>query len=294
MCIEVTKEKSNKMMKNVIFSDDEILSLRYYVGIHQDYKCPNATKRLYEVKSPYNTLNCLMYDGIFNEAQRIAEGKRLDIVLLDEVREIRKIYQNLFSMAYRSVNANEKLTVHRTERKYTIDYISKVGATISYTSTSRNNIAGNAFKKKTGLVLVDFELSEGIPYIDVNKILGNNIRYAKQKEILLPPFLAVKAEEVELSHEELKYRDINEQPPVGKYKIIPKGIVLNDVITKDRMLICQDELYDKKNISMVKQIMQKLIQKQHITENEKQVYISWKSNFREIIKYDMHERIEGV
>lgn len=271
-----------------MLSTKEIDAIRFYQGDvrKRDEKgkiLENTTNDgIYGIHSAYRTINCLMFDGVENEKERIKEKNgALAPELFREIDKVIEIYCDIFRAMCKCVaESKSKITklVYRTERSVSVEELKK-GYTVSFTSTSKENKPEDFLKKKSGLVLMNIVIPPDIPYLDFEQILGDEYQYRQQKEVLLPPYLKIELEEMELSEEEKAYRDVDGKPPKAKYLVLIKGF-RNKSEEKDN--ITREPLKQECNIRAA-EILEKLINQQPLTNQEKEIYCSWKRDVREII-----------
>ena len=271
----------------------EIDAIRFYQGDVRK-RIGSASFSKYEreagffgIPKAYKTMNCLMFEGIDNEKERIAEGTAsLNPQVFQEIERVMDVYYDIFRAMCKSAKAGDGgkkvRTLYRTDRGISIEEMKKQGRTISFTSTSKDNCPKEYFQKKKKLTLLEIVMPPEIPCLDFEKILGSAYRFADQKEILLPPLLRAHFSEAKLTKEEKEYRAADGLPPQGKYKVVLENIILlgqqRTVEEHDAKL--QDLKRDKEKMA---NILEKLIRKDELTEEEIKEYCAWKESFREII-----------
>lgn len=236
----------------------------------------------YGTPSAYRTINCLMFDGTGNEEERIKEkaGKLIPELFgeIDKVIEVYcDIYRAMCKMGSESADGKKKL-VYRTERGVSVEAL-KMGYTVSFTSTSKEDKPEDFLKKKTGLTLLNFVVPPGIPYLDFQKVLGKEYQFENQKEILLPPFLEIELAELELTEAEREYRDADNQPPQAKYLVQVKGVSEQNPEAETEI---RNPLTAERNQKSV-EVLGKLVKKEALTQDEKEAYCLWKRDVRAII-----------
>lgn len=271
------------------YSIDQIKSLRFYQGNTDLCDKNEPLKEFYSTPQAYRTVNALMYPGIKNEKTRVlAEKKKLSPHLLYDILEVVKVYENIFSLMKDSMcpecsSETNYLTTYRTERRNALDFLSG-GSTVSLTSTSKIRDMGEYFKKKEGLVLLEFKIPMNVPYVDVNEVLGTKHSFSEQQEILLPPFLKIKMLPKVLTEVEQTYRDVNGNPPVGKYEIIVSGEAIEDLVDPQYEKSLKLYLTDKGHVGNAIKLLENLNACREITEEEITNYIRWKKCFCNLIK----------
>lgn len=285
-----------------MFTLKEIDAIRYYQG---DIRKRNKERQIvkdemeegfFGTPSAYRTMNCLMFDGIINEENRISEGNgKIIPELLLEVEKIIEVFCDIYRAMCKYVSEfgnNEKMLTYRTDRKVSVEEMKK-GYTVSFVSTSRNDMPEEFLQRKTGLVLLNFVFSQKIPHLDFRRILKEDYLFKEQDEVLLPPFLKIELERVELTEREKQYCDINGQPPCAKYLVEVKGIrswYLGSMGQKRKALTLECKQRSA-------EILKKMVNKEIVTEEEKKEYCLWKKEIQGIVwkrfKIIEQEYLEG-
>lgn len=150
------------------------------------------TTPFYAAKSAYHILNILLYPGIDNEISRICyEKKSLPLYLLSHTEELFAVYRTVFTAMCKYQHMHEGRESFRVFRKDRVQDVEMVEHRSSYafTSCSLRNEGEEYFLKKNGILLLKYELSDSVPYIVMNDVLGEN-PYQHQEEVLLPPFMS--------------------------------------------------------------------------------------------------------
>ena len=269
-----------------MLTNKEIDAIRFYEGDTRkrdengQISDNERQEGFYGTPSAYRTINCLMFEGIGNEEERIKEknGKLIPELFgeIDKVIEVYcDIYRAMCKMGSESADGKKKF-VYRTERGVSVEALKK-GYTVSFTSTSKEDKPEDFLKKKTGLTLLNFVIPPGIPYLDFQKVLGKEYKFEKQKEILLPPFLEIELAELELTEAEKEYRDADNQPPQAKYLVLVKGVREHNPEAKTG-----EPLTAERNQKSV-ELLRKLVKQEALTQDEKEEYCLWKRDVRVII-----------
>lgn len=121
----------------------------------------------------------------------------------------------------------------------------------SFVSTSKKSY-DTEFAEKDGIVLLEIQLNNHIPYLDLEKVLGDEYKNYWEREVLLSPFLSIDIEKIELEYEERKIKDMNGKIPVGKYRIVPKELVdfSKSNILKDSKEEIREKIIQGKDIAI--------------------------------------------
>lgn len=186
-------------------TDSQISAVKYYIGDVQ------GNDPFWSDGKAYLVLNSLFYPDITTEQARIAEGKKLNPIILEDPKRLLYVLSNLLSACEMGRSAPAK-TTYRVER-YS-DYLinQQAGKTISFTSTSTAGFL-NAYRDRKGIALMKFHIPEGTPCIPVENALDSYVKPDEQ-EILLPPWLQLRFMECELSPNERNITDSDGKPPL--------------------------------------------------------------------------------
>lgn len=172
----------------------------------------------------YQTLNALLFPGISNERARIfKENRQLNPVYVQRLEETLEVYCDIFrSMCWGREDRPEELVVRRVERMDSVELLKK-GRTISFVSASKAPYS-SSFSQKDGVALMEIHIKPDMPYVDFQKALGEEYARRDEKEVLLPPFVEISMEKVEMNKAEKKaVRDLKGSRPEEKYKVETKG-----------------------------------------------------------------------
>ena len=271
----------------------EIDAIRFYQGDIRK-RTGDASFSEYEqetgffgIPGAYRTMNCLMFDGIENEKERIAEGTTdLNPQVFLEIEKVVGVFCDIFRAMCKSTKTREDnsimQTLYRTDRGVSVREMKEQRRTISFTSTSKVDCPKEYFKKKKNLTLLEIIVPPDIPCLDFEKILGNDYYFADQKEILLPPFVHASIFEVKLTKEEEAYRDEDDLSPQGKFIIVLENIALPDQIKTTQECAAELLVLKEKKVKMA-YFLEKMTRKEELTEQEIEEYSAWKREFKKII-----------
>lgn len=274
-------------MSEPVYTLEDKKRLKFYQG---DTACEKdeLLKEFYSVPKAYLVMNSLMYDGIENERIRIEkEGKFLNSKLFYDIEEIIEVYISIFNLmkyCYELRESTDEVITYRLDRKYSLECFQK-GSLVSFTSTSKNSDYDKEyFRKKDGLVIFNFRISSEIPYIDINEILGKDTRFSEQNEILLPPFLSIKMKELVLNEKEKIYRDVNHNPPIGKYEITLENNIERNESDGKTVQELRNYLVDIENIKNAVDVIDRITSHKNIDETGIEKYVEWKKCFKGLIR----------
>lgn len=263
-------------------------SLRFYQGSIDEYEITTEKERqkytssFYTTKGAYNVLNMLLCPGMSSEYARIVEEKKnISIMIVQQVEEIFQIYKDIFEIMCEDWrNGRNSQYVYRIDRMQSREML-EAGYTFGFTSCSLNEESGvkdEQLRKKSGLLLLEWMIPAGTPYVLINEILGSN-RFAYQNELLLPPFVSFKKKkELPFTKKELEYRDANGKPPKAKYCLEITGMDLGLVEDKDKNFLRKDE------IDFAVYVLEKLGSDKCISDKEREQYGEWKCRLQSSVK----------
>lgn len=272
-----------------MLTEKERASIRFYQGDirkrAEDGTLSDGASEVgfYGIPSAYKTMNCLMFDGIDNEKERIAEGNTvLNPQVYLEIERVVDVFCDIFRAMCKCRSNTQRQIVYRTERGISVQEMKRLGQTISFTSTSKERNPKKYFRKKKSLTLLELIVPAGTPYLDFEETLGDDNYYSDQKEILLPPFLESVLYEGELTAEETSYRDADGQPPQGRYIAVLGALRLyaQNETNRNGAPELGNLIREKKKMAG---FLSRLNAKEELSQREIQAYCTWKREFREII-----------
>ncbi len=187
------------------YTEKEIQAVRYYIGDVQNF----PEDGFWNDPKAYCLLNALFFPALFSENARIQEGKILNPEILADIPRLTEFFKNLFS-AFRK--SEQSYFTYRVERYSDFMMMKQNHRTISFTSTSKAGFL-KAYQDRKGIALLKFQIPENTPCIDMQKFFQN---YAKpeEAEVLLPPWLKLQFEDLELTDSEKQILDADGNPPV--------------------------------------------------------------------------------
>ena len=263
-------------------------SLRLYQGSINEYEMNTVEdskkymSSFYAKKSAYNVLNMLLCPGVDSEYTRIVlEKKRIPFGILEDIEEILCIYEDIFAvMCEERQKGTKNQYVYRVDRMQSMEMLT-AGYTFGFTSCSSNQESGTEdaqLRKKDGILLLEWKVPSGVPYVLMNNVLGRNA-FCYQNELLIPPFTTFRNNgRIPLTMKEMEYQDINGQPPKAKYQLEVTGMNLEH----DREDI--KVISEKNEIGFVIGVLEKMERGIDISEEEKKKYSIWKTRLQSVVK----------
>lgn len=238
---------------------------------------------LWSDKTAYRTLNALLFDGYENEKERIfKEGNKLNPVFVRRLKDTIKIYTGIFKlMCMEKQKKVSSFRARRVDRKNSLNAYEK-GCTQSFVSCSKGGY-GTQFANKNQVILLEVEVSGESPYIDFQqKLTEDEYIYYNEQEILFPPFLPLKIEELALTKGEKKMiKDMHNNPPVGKYLIQPGSFPdYREIIKSSKEELYQRILQGKEEASLC-------LERMNAGDwcSDYRIYENWKKDFQDYILF---------
>lgn len=263
-------------------------SLRFYQGSIHEYEVLTEKERqkytssFYIQKEAYNVLNMLLCPGMNSEYARIVqEKKKLPITILQWTEEILHIYEDIFEIMCEFWKKGTKSQyAYRIDRMQSMEML-EAGYTFGFTSCSLNKESGakdKHLRKKAGLLLLEWSIPTGIPYVLLNEVLGRN-EFDYQNELLIPPFATFQNKgELPFTKKELRYQDANEEPPKAKYHLEITGMDLSSGENSGKNILGEQEC------DFALGILKKLQTDIPVSEEEKERYCTWKCMLQSKVK----------
>ncbi len=247
-----------------MFTKEEIRAVRYYIGDVRNL----PEDGFWNDPKAYCLLNALFFPGIATETARLAEGKILNLRILEDVPRLSTLFRNLFSV-FRKSAAEQEYSVCRVERFSDYLMMQSAGKTVSFTSTSKNGFLP-AYQDRCGIALLRFAIPPGTPCIDMQKFFSHYAKSA-EAEILLPPGLPLQFEKRELSAQEQTILDADGKPP----RISCLVRVSPEILIPEK---CQNSDAPEGNLAGIR-IIQALNSRRLPDAGDVENYSRWKQNF---------------
>lgn len=236
---------------------------------------------LYRDAEIYRTINALMFPGIHNEKERIiTEGHILNPNAIIELKTLLNIFSRL-ALAARMRCDNSTIFSRRIDRVSTVSLLMH-GEIPSFFSTGKGEFQQN-YSKKAGLVLLEFQINPNIPVIDVETILGDEYLKKEEREILIPPFLAIDIFEIPLNCHEKCITDLNGDPPKCKFNVVFSSSKKKPDDNNDYNAI-YSWLTDNNRLTQIAEIVACLNKNYTLSSTDKENYCFWKQQLRKYLK----------
>ena len=200
----IRKAKEMHSDKMTALCQEQTDALRFYEG---DIDKTEAEDRFYGDAKAYVTWNALLFEGMETEEARTEENRVLNEAFLEDPDRV----IHLSNLILSSMTSHSDVDVFRVERLADYQMFMKTGILQSFISTSKNGFLGS-YEDKNDLVLMKMHIPSGVPYADMAELLQSYAK-AEEAEILLPPYLTIHAEKLEMTEDIMCIRDRYGKPP---------------------------------------------------------------------------------
>lgn len=241
----------------------------------------NKSDLLWGDTEAYRTLNALLFEGYENEKERIFnEHHRLNPVFIELIEETLKIYTGIFSVMCEEKEKQLLIErVKRVDRAASLSAYTK-GYTGSIVSCSKKSF-DDEFAKKNKVILLEVEASANCPYVDYQQVtIEQEYSHYDEQEVSFPPFLPLSIEGMDLTENEKHIKDMNGNPPTGKY-LLKMGAFpdYRKIITSSRENLLENLLTGKDKAAMCLSNMNS-----GLWDEDYQEYIEWKGDLHNYLK----------
>ena len=171
-------------------TDHEVNSLLLYMGCG----VPGLYGAFYSSSRAYQTFNLLMMPGNEGEQIRVCEEKqRPDGIFLREWERSLETMADIFraQCKYARDNSPIKDALFRSDRKLNFDLMYDRKATYAMTSTSQGSYLPEFLVDKVEPHVLRIRMTKRVPFFDYQAFFGEEYVFADEREILLPPMLAL-------------------------------------------------------------------------------------------------------
>lgn len=257
-----------------ILTEQMMNALRFYTGDVSWWHGEGHEAAFWQDKKAYLMINALFFEGIENELARAREKKFLNPVFLENTERLLDVCENLVKAMWAGGKDEPLQFGYRVERMSSFENMLQAGHTISPTSTSKAGFLPN-YRDKKGLVLLDFTIEQGVPRVDMDRMLPS---YSKvdEKEILIAPWLPLEIRSRPLTGEEIIIRDYDDQPPKMAYQITVKR--------PDRMDDVKPGSLDQAGAEAGRRVLKAILRQETPGWEDVQAYSLWKEAFRDHLK----------
>lgn len=270
----------------------------YYQGGGENIELASTEENLrafYNAENAYMVLNTLLMPGASNERARLKEeNKKFDVIMLDYMDELITVYCHLYSaMCKYTANCErgKRYYTYRIDRMNSLEFL-KQGQMHSFMSTMVNKEENTDFCDKNGLLLLEIDAGADIEHVDVNAVLGEESKYPHESEILYAPYVLLDREPINMTNEELSYRDMNDEAPKAKYLLHLRmsGITAQEISADNSELkSLYEEIVDISSLRNAKQVWKIFMQKEEPAPDILENYLLWKEKLQIYLKLRFSE-----
>ena len=264
-------------------TQEERKSLLFYQGSAQGDvmgAVPKHLRKFYAAEEGYQILDMLLFPGTENEKVRIQiERRHIDTMFLNNMDELLNVYCNLFSAMCRYTKECESaqdMHLYRKDRILSWECLKKGQISTFFSTSQKSKIAAYFTQNKYGILLEEIWVSKKIVHLNVNDVLGQYHSYAGEEEILLPPFLKVRCEEVELADEEKNLRDCCGRSPMKKCLIYVEELCLDEDYNDLKQNNMRSQILEYSHIENAKNVWKKIQSNIELLPEEETDYCVWK------------------
>lgn len=257
----------------------ELDCIRFYMG---DPDVANRGDFLGGVKA-YNTINALLHEDIVNEQDKIADGKPIEVLNQNHVKQMIDLIQTIDQAMEKTTHSNCPLITYRVDRMSEIEAIEKRKRIEGFYSTCKYGFLKEYANTKQNVVLMEIEREPDVPFLDFEELFQKEYAKKEEAELLLPFDCEVKhLRKLTCTDEENDlYRDLHGNVPCGKYRLlVGRRCTLQH--RENRYSI--DELTAEDTVSRIRHFLQEMTKGHAVDEIEKQFYENWKMKLKHFIE----------
>ncbi|MGN0203571.1 MAG: hypothetical protein ACI4BB_03435 [Coprococcus sp.] len=274
-------------MLSGILNAEELLAIRFYMGDPEV-----AEKGPYEGGTEaYNTINALMHPGSANEQDKAKEGRVIMLTGADQLKNYLTLILHIYSAMekYRQYciekNSGPSVMSFRLDRlsslqRFEADHHRVAG----FFSTCKRGFLPEYAHKKADVVMLEVERDSPVPFLDFEDIFEGCYAKPEEAEILLPFGMIIdRMVSLNLSEQERKlYRDINGQPPAGKWRLHMTMEPWPEV-REEKLQKLYQAVTEEKTVGRVMNCMDLLTAGEVLTDDEEDFYGIWKKQLQQYI-----------
>ena len=175
-------------------TDHEVNSLLLYMGCG----VPGKYGAFYSSSRAYQTFNLLMMQGNEGEQIRVCgEQQKPNGIFLREWERSLETMVDIFRAQCKYARETPPVedALFRSDRKLNFDLMCGRGATYAMTSTSQGSYLPEFLVDKVEPHVLRIRMTKRVPFFDYEAFFGEEYVFADEREILLPPMLALETEQ---------------------------------------------------------------------------------------------------
>lgn len=274
-------------MLSGILNEEELMAIRFYMGDPEV-----AEKGPYEGGTEaYNTINALMHPGSANEQDKVKEGRVIMLTGSDQL----KSYLMLIVHIYRAMEKYRQYCIEKNSdpsvRSFRLDRLSSIQRfkadhhrVAGFFSTCKREFLPEYAHKKADVVMLEVERDNSVPFLDFEDIFESCYAKPEEAEILLPFGMMIdRMVPLNLSEQERRlYRDINGQPPTGKWRLHMTMEPWPED-SEEKLQKLYQAVTEEKTVGRVMNCMDLLTAGEVLTDDEEVFYGTWKKQLQQYI-----------
>lgn len=264
----------------------EIDSIRLYAGDD----IPGRTEYFYQLPNAYQTLNLLMMEGLEGEQIRVClEGQSPDSIYIREWRRTLKVFVDIFRAqcrcrAFAAKQGAALPQLYRADRRLNAQRMQALGRTFAFTSISKGKCLPSFAAGKQEPALLHITLDDDCPYLDMAAVLGSGYIYAKEAELLLPPFIRAQVTGGQyLTPQQLNLYRLDPNVPVLSYQVRFGGFCGGEGKEDPHTLVRRLD-QDQANAAAVLEAICARRSLDGLSDGELRRYARWKQSFSELVR----------
>lgn len=278
-------------MLSGILNEEELLAIRFYMGdpeVAENGPYEGGTEA-------YNTINALMHPGSANEQDKAKEGRVIMLTGSDQLKSylalILHIYRAMEKYSQSSLKAGGEEHGGAASLTFRLDRLSSLQRfeadhhrVAGFFSTCKRGFLPEYAHKKADVVMLEVERDSSVPFLDFEDIFESCYAKPEEAEVLLPFGMIIdRMVPLNLSEQESKlYRDINGQPPAGKWRLHMTMEPWPEV-SEEKLQKLYQAVTEEKTVGRVMNCMDLLTAGEMLTDDEEVFYGTWKKQLQQYI-----------
>lgn len=278
-------------MLSGILNEEELFAIRFYMGDPEV-----AENGPYEGGAEaYNTINALMHPGSANELDKIKEGRVIMLTGADQLKSyltlILHIYRAMEKYRQSSLKAGGKENGGAAALTFRMDRLSSLQRfeadhhrVAGFFSTCKRGFLPEYARKKADVVMLEVERNSSVPFLDFEDIFEDCYAKPEEAEVLLPFGMIIdRMTALPVSEQERRlYRDINGQPPAGKWRLHMTMEPWPEA-SEEKLQKLYQAVTEEKTVGRVMNCMDLLTAGEVLTDDEEVFYGTWKKQLQQYI-----------
>lgn len=267
------------------YTRQELSAVNFYQG------CGVFTEQdpFYQQNSAYRTLNLLMMPGRDGERVRVCiEKQNPDSICIARWDKTLEVLCDLFTVLckYASDRAQQGVPLPgplaRGDRGVNFELMRQGGGTIAFTSTSKAEVLADFLIGKQEPHVLHITLGGKVPYLDFEDFLREKYSFADEREVLLPPMVAMTCGECEI-------REHPQLGPIRHYHLTLEGFHPDGEMQDEQALTETLNIHAEAAAEGLRDLVKHRLDAD-ILRDESHPYWTWKAAFRRLVL----QRMQGI